>query len=44
VSAIEAFAFIPYQPFWSIIVVTLSVLVIWALTTKVDIGEYDDAT
>ena len=42
VSAIEAFAFIPYQPFWSIIVVTLSVLVIWALTTKVDIGEYDD--
>jgi len=41
-SAIEAFVFIPYQPFWSIIVVTLSVLVIWALTTKVDIGEYDD--
>ena len=43
ISAIEAFAFIPYQPFWSIIVVTLSVLVIWALTTKVDIGEYDEA-
>ncbi len=40
VSALEAFAFIPYQPFWSIVVLTLSVLVIWALTTKVDIG-YD---
>jgi hypothetical protein len=42
ISAIEAFAFIPYQPFWSIIVITLSVLVIWALTTKVDIGTDAD--
>ena len=39
ISAIEAFAFVPYQPFWSIVVITLSVLVIWALTTRVDIGE-----
>ncbi len=43
ISAIEAFAFIPYQPFWSIIVIALSVLVIWALTTRVDIGEDLDA-
>jgi hypothetical protein len=43
VSAIQAFAFIPYQPFWSIIVISLSVLVIWALTTKVDIGADVDA-
>jgi NADH:ubiquinone oxidoreductase subunit H len=43
ISAIEAFAFIPYQPFWSIIVISLSVLVIWALTTRVDIGEDIDA-
>jgi hypothetical protein len=32
-SALEAFLFIPYQPFWSIIVIALAVLVIWALTT-----------
>ena len=43
ISAIEAFAFIPYQPFWSIIVIALSVMVIWALTTRVDIGEDLDA-
>jgi hypothetical protein len=43
ISAIEAFAFIPYQPFWSIILIALSVMVIWALTTRVDIGEDVDA-
>jgi hypothetical protein len=43
VSALQAFAFIPYQPFWSIIVISLSVLVIWALTTKVDMGYDADA-
>jgi uncharacterized membrane protein HdeD (DUF308 family) len=32
-AALEAFLFIPYQPFWSIIVIALAVLVIWALTT-----------
>ena len=31
-SAIANFAFIPYQPVWSIIIVTVDVLVIWALT------------
>ena len=25
------FAFLPYYPFWSIIVITLDILVIWAL-------------
>ena len=33
-SALEAFLFIPYQPFWSIVVIALAVLVIWALTTS----------
>ena len=32
-TALEAFLFIPYQPFWSIVVIALAVLVIWALTT-----------
>lgn len=32
-SALEAFLFIPYQPFWSIVIIALAVLVIWALTT-----------
>ena len=35
-SAIEAFVFIPYQPFWSIIVIAVCVMVIWALTTQTD--------
>lgn len=33
-SALEAFLFIPYQPFWSIVVIALAVLVIWALSTS----------
>ncbi len=32
VSAIENFFFIPYYPFWSILVIALDVWVIWALT------------
>ena|SRR6187397_358002 len=35
-SAIEAFVFIPYQPFWSIIVIAVCVMVIWALTTQTE--------
>jgi hypothetical protein len=31
ISAIANFAFIPYQPVWSIIIITVDVLVIWAL-------------
>ena len=31
-TAVENFFFIPYYPFWSIIVIALSVWVIWALT------------
>ena len=34
-SAIQAFVFLPYQPFWSVIVIAVSVMVIWALTTRV---------
>ena len=43
-SAIEAFLFIPYQPFWSIIIVALCVMVIWALTTQASAvaGSWDD--
>jgi hypothetical protein len=32
VSAIANFAFMPYQPFWSIAIIILDVFVIWALT------------
>lgn len=31
-SAIASFAFIPYQPVWSITVIAIDVFVIWALT------------
>jgi len=31
-SAIANFAFIPYYPFWSILIIALDVFVIWALT------------
>lgn len=30
-SAIESFFFIPYYPVWSVIIITLDVIVIWAL-------------
>jgi len=30
-SAIVNFAFLPYYPVWSIIIITVDVLVIWAL-------------
>ena len=33
ISAVQAFLFLPYQPFWSVIVIAVSVMVIWALTT-----------
>lgn len=33
-SAIEAFLFIPYQPFWAIVIIAIDVMVIWALTTQ----------
>ena len=31
-SAISAFAFIPYHPVWSVVVIAVDVMVIWALT------------
>jgi hypothetical protein len=31
-TAVENFFFIPYYPFWSVLVIALSVCVIWALT------------
>ena len=32
VSALINFAFIPYYPFWSILIIAVDVAVIWALT------------
>jgi len=31
-SALSNFAFIPYYPFWSLVIITLDVFIIWALT------------
>ena len=31
VSAVANFAFVPYHPFWSLLLIALNVLVIWAL-------------
>jgi hypothetical protein len=42
VSAIANFFFIPYYPFWSILVIALDVWVIWALT-RPEMGEIADA-
>ena len=33
VSAVATFAYLPWYPVWSIAIITLDVLVIWALTT-----------
>jgi hypothetical protein len=33
-SAIANFLFLPYYPFWSILIIGLDVLVIWALSTR----------
>jgi hypothetical protein len=35
-SAIEAFLFLPYQPFWSLAIIALSVMIIWAVTTQIE--------
>jgi hypothetical protein len=32
-SAIANFAYLPYYPFWSLLIIALNVLVIWALAT-----------
>lgn len=33
-SAVANFLFIPYYPFWSIVVIALDVVVIWALLAR----------
>ena len=35
VSALGQFAFMPYYPFWSILIIALDVLVIWALAKRI---------
>ncbi len=42
-AAVEAFLFIPYQPFWSIVIIAASVMVIWALTTQLPMADDTDA-
>jgi hypothetical protein len=32
-SAIANFLFIPYYPFWSLLIITLNIFVIWAVAT-----------
>ena len=32
ISALANFAFIPYYPFWSMLIIAVDVFVIWALT------------
>jgi hypothetical protein len=34
VSAVVNFAFIPYYPFWSILIIALDIWVLWALTSR----------
>ena len=36
VSALSTFAFIPYYPFWSIVIIALDVFIIWALAAHGD--------
>ena len=33
-SAIANFAFIPYYPFWSLLIITLDIFVIWAIAAR----------
>jgi len=35
ISALAQFAFLPYYPFWSILIITLDILVIWALARQI---------
>ena len=39
ISAIENFFFIPYYPFWSILIIALNIWVIWSLTRPGVIGD-----
>ena len=39
ISAISNFFFIPYYPFWSILMIALAVWVIWALTRPGTVGD-----
>jgi len=40
-SAISNFFFLPYYPFWSIVVIALDVFVIWALASAGDVRKSD---
>jgi hypothetical protein len=34
-SAVANFAFLPYYPFWTMMVIAIDILVIWALTSLI---------
>jgi hypothetical protein len=37
-SALANFAFLPYYPLWSLVIITFCVMVVWALTTQLREG------
>jgi hypothetical protein len=40
--AVANFAFLPYQPWWSLLLIAFDVLVIWALCTQLSLDRVDD--
>lgn len=42
IAAVTNFAFLPYYPFWSIVIVALNVFVIWALCNQVSAADRAD--
>jgi len=40
--AVANFAFLPYQPWWSLLLIAFDVLVIWALCTQLSLGRVDE--
>ena len=40
--AVASFAFLPYQPLWSLILIAFDVLVIWALCTQLSMDRVDE--
>jgi hypothetical protein len=40
--AVANFAFLPYYPFWSLLIIAFNVLVIWALCTQLGRDRVDD--
>ena len=43
ISALTAFAWLPYYPFWGFLYIAVSIVVIWALTTHSESAETSQA-